>query len=246
MSLSHTEGERLFSRYACSPNELGYCGPEVADAFAEVASGHEVEFSLRPAASQFSGVWVYLVILGKLLGRDPLDAELVRGYWIGNELVDSVDLDAFWAELLAVISARAGSYWSHLNDSLRAEAAPTHAFHVLGVYPWTRLLSTGRPEPLEVLSSCCIRPGRVTAVSAAGVTVDAVDFAYTDGQLSLTEAQLVDAPAPFGDQLAIGDAVALHWGSVCDVLTEAEHDRLRAQLAGQLTLVNTRLAAERS
>lgn len=234
-------GLRQFSRYACSPNELGYCGPDVASAFEDVARGREVSIDLRHAATQFSGVWIYLTILGKLLDRDPLDPELVRGYWIGNDLVDSVDRNMFWNELISVIGARAGSYWKHLDDSLRNEAAPTHVFHVLGVYPWTRLLSTGRPEPVVVLSSCCILPGVVTAIGDGVADVDATTFTWQQGALVLGEESLPAVPISFGDDLEVGQSVALHWRGICDRLTPDEADRLKRDLERQLGFVNARV-----
>lgn len=235
-------GERQFSRYACSPNELGYCGPDVASGFEQTARGNHVDFDFRQAASEFSGVWIYLTILGKLLGRDPLDPELVRGYWIGNELIDSVDKTVFWNELISVIGARAGTYWKYLDESLASEAAPTHAFHVLGIYPWTRLLNTGRPEPVDVLTSCCIRPGQVVNISEGGVSVEALTFTYTDGQLR-TDVEIVESvPRLFGDHVVVGDWVALHWKSICDIVTKEEAERLKRDLVRQLQLVNSRVS----
>ena len=44
-------------------------------------------------------------------------------------------------------SARpAGHYWATSRPNCSDEAAPTHGFHVFGVYPWTRLLDQV-PEP---------------------------------------------------------------------------------------------------
>ena len=240
--MSPSTGEILFSRYACSPNELGYCGPEVANAFEHIASGKESSIHFRKAASEFSGVWVYLEILGELLGRDPLDPELVRGYWIGNDLVDSVDIDTFWDKLISIISARAGSYWKYLDDNLRAEAQPSHAFHVLGIYPWSRLLSSGRPEPVEVLTSCCIRPAIVTAITGDLIEVDELTFDYVDGILVPRTRRTSSLPVKFDLTPAVGEYVAIHWGHICDLLTREEFNRLSSSLTTQLELVSQRLA----
>jgi len=42
MPHEHTSGERLFARYAFSPNDLGFCGPAGAGALAGVARGEDV------------------------------------------------------------------------------------------------------------------------------------------------------------------------------------------------------------
>jgi hypothetical protein len=245
MPHEHTAGERLFARYAFSPNDLGFCGPAGAGALAGVARGEDVAFDVRRAASRFSGAWAYQVVIGDLLGRDPLDEEVVRGYWTGTVETAGLDRAEFWQRLLAVIGPQAGSYWKHLDDKLAAEAAPNHAFHVLGVYPWTRLLVTGRPEPVQVIDSCCIRPGRVIAVEADGrLEVSADELVFRDGVLSLQPTVYTGIESLFVPGLAENDAVALHWGAVCDVLDESEASVLGDQLAEQVEKVNRRLASD--
>ncbi|PND48760.1 DUF6390 family protein, partial [Rhodococcus sp. ENV425] len=100
-----------------------------------------------------------------------LDAEVVRAYWTGNALTDRIDPVEFGTRLLERLGTQAGHYWTHLTPELLAEAAPTHAFHVLGVYPWSRLLTTGMPQPVQVLDSCRIRWGTVVAVGPDTATV---------------------------------------------------------------------------
>lgn len=243
MTGAHPRGEQLFGRYAFSPNELGYCGPAGAQALAAVARGESVETDVRSVASRFSGAWAYQVVIGGMLGLDPLDEAVVRGYWTGSTATAALDRGEFWERLLAVIGPQAGSYWKYLDDRLAVEAAPNHAFHVLGVYPWTRLLTTGRPEPVEVIDSCCIRPGRVVGVGDdALVEVAAPSLVFTDGGLRLQERAPVKLESLFLPDLAVGDAVALHWGAVCDRLTDAEADLLADQLAEQVARVTARLA----
>jgi len=236
-------GEQIFGRYACSPNELGYCGPEVAHAFSDVASGKPSSVDIRQAASEFSGVWIYLEILASLLKRDPLDPEIVRGYWIGNGLVDSVDKAQFWERLIAVISTRAGTYWKYLDASLEREAHPSHAFHVLGIYPWTRLLNSGRQEPVDVVNSCCIRPGVVVSTSEKTAVIEQQEMIFSQGQLHLEKKTITNVPILFEINAQPGESVALHWGSVCDVLTDQEHVRLTNNLVKQISLVNQRLSS---
>ena len=240
MTLVHTPGERLFARYAYSPNELGYCGPAGAAGLAAVARGEEIEFDVPDVASHFSGAWVYQVIIGRLLGLDPLDETVVRGYWTGNTATAGIDRAAFWDRLIAVIGPRAGAYWKHLGPSLAPEAAPSHAFHVLGVYPWSRLLDMGRPEPIGVLGDCCVRPATVTAVGPSLTLATAA--LVGDGKGVRWEETAFDAPALFDRDLAVGDRVAVHWGSVCDRLTEGEFTVLSEGLADQTDRLNARLA----
>lgn len=238
--MSLTAGERLFARYAFSPNELGYCGPAGAAALAAAARGDEVAVDLRAIAAQFSGAWVYQVIIARMLGADPLDPAVVRGYWTGTAATESLDRDEFWSRLLAVIGPRAGAYWRHLDDALAVEASASHAFHVLGVYPWTRLLDTGMPEPLHVLNSCCIRPGLVVDRVGDALLVEADALVVSGGGLRWVAAEPETVTAPFDVDIAPGETVALHWGAACDRLTPDEAGLLRSRLQRQADLVGRR------
>ncbi|MDR0959545.1 MAG: DUF6390 family protein [Propionibacteriaceae bacterium] len=248
--LSATEtGERLFARFAYAPNALGHCGPAAAERLLAIARGEEKPGDLTPIASRFSGAWVYQVVLGQMLDLDPLSPEIVTGYWIGSEAVDRIDRADFLRRLLAVIDPRAGSYWSHLDDTLLPEATGTHAFHVLAVYPWSRLAPTGRPEPLAVLNGCLIRPGVVHKVEEKVNNTDHAELHVTVRTRSLTwsdgfrwdEEEMV-ATVPFGDHLAPGDYVGLHWGQVCVPLTLGEATALDERLDEQIALMSHRHA----
>ena len=184
--MSVPRGHRLFAQYAHAPNALGYCGPEGAAALRAVASGGGADVDVPALARGFSGAWPYQQVLAELAGiEDPLDERVVRAYWTGNELTDQVGNARFGTALLERIGPQAGHYWGHLTDDLVAEAAPTHAFHVFGVYPWSRLLGTGLPEPLHVLDSCRIGWAEVVDVEPEQLRVRMRHLTYEDGRLAL-------------------------------------------------------------
>lgn len=239
--MNPTAGDIVFARYALSPNDLGYCGPHT-DLLHEVAGADEqavtgTEPVLTEVARKFSGVWSYLHVLEKVTGLPAMSKELLRHYWTGSEL--EVDNEAFARELLDYIRPQAGSYWSHLNDSLLDEVRPSHAFHVLGVYPWSRLLHTGMPQPLHVLNSCRIRIGTVQSVSGSTAMV-ATDSLTYDGSLSVEDGReqvTIIQPTDVG----VGDLVALHWSQVVDRLSPSQASLLAEQNGTQIELTNRRL-----
>jgi Family of unknown function (DUF6390) len=241
-------GHRLFAQYAYAPNALGYCGPEGAAALCAVACGQGAGVPVVALARRFSGAWPYQQVLAELAGvTDPLDERIVRAYWTGNELTDRVDRVAFGAALVARIRSVAGGYWSHLGDELLREAAPTHAFHVLGVYPWSRLLGRGHPEALQVLDSCRIGWGRVDAVEPDELVIRARRLEYADGVLSLGADQEARVGyrvggAAFLDEIEAGDQVAVHWGFACDRLTAEQAESLERWTTWQLEAMAPRLA----
>ncbi|MEO5653507.1 MAG: DUF6390 family protein [Marmoricola sp.] len=241
-------GHRLFAQYAHAPNTLGYCGPAEAAALEAVACGAGDGVDVPGLARHFSGAWPYQQVLADLVQiPDPLDERVVRAYWTGNELTAAVDTTEFGEALLELIRPQAGHYWSHLTDDLLAEAAPTHAFHVLGVYPWSRLLCTGQPEPLQVLDSCRIAWAEVLVVEAESLVVRQRHLAYDAGILTLGEdtEERVGHRVPAGSLVGVvepGDQVAVHWGFACDRLTKEQVESLERWTAHQLEAMAPRLA----
>jgi Family of unknown function (DUF6390) len=250
--VTETPGPRLFARYAYAPNSLGYCGPADAAALFELAATGNTSADITNIAVRFSGAWPYLTVLAELAGiGDPLDERVVRAYWTGGPLLDTVGRAAFGTRLIERISAAgAGRYWAHLTAGLLPEAAPTHAFHVFGVYPWSRLLTTGQPEhPLLVLDSCRIRWGQVVAASGDHAVVRASSLTWDSRQLGLGQeheetVRLTEGGRGFVSQPRPGEWVAVHWGWVSDRLTETDLSYLRRCTDWQLTATNARLAAD--
>ena len=248
-------GLRLFARYAHAPNARGYCGPDVGGAYQRVACGSTDPTDAaraRGAARQFSGAWPYQCLIAEQTdGADPLSEQVGRAYWTGNDLTDLVDRARFGHALLTRFAAQAGHYWAHLDEALLPEVTPTHAFHVFGVYPWSRLLPTGLPEPLMVLDSCRIRSGRVldaddTAlrVSLDTLTLDGPRLRRTDPAPRTVAYRTPDGTFIDVDALAaLGpDAeVAVHWDFACDLLTGPEATALRRHTTYQVLLTNARL-----
>jgi hypothetical protein len=245
-----SSGERLFARYAYAPNHLGYCGPADAQALAELAATGLIPAGadIRSIASKFSGAWPYLVVLAELAGiDDPLDERVVRAYWTGGPLLASVDREAFGRKLLDRIGSQAGHYWAHLGEELLPEAAPTHGFHVFGVYPWTRLLKSPAPEAaLHVLDSCRIRWGQAVSVtrSGSGTTVIILASRLTwDGERLGLGPETEEAVGPgFVADPAPGDWLAVHWDHASDRLTSGEVADLKHWTSRQLSVTNERLA----
>lgn len=244
-------GHRLFAQYAHAPNALGYCGPGASAALRSVACGLGDGVDVPELASRFSGAWPYQRVLARMCGvDDPLDESVVRGYWTGNELTAAVDRAEFGAALLEEIKPQAGHYWSHLDDAVRREAAPTHSFHVFSVYPWSRLLATCQPEPLNVLDSCRIGWARVLDVGLDRLRVLSRHLEYDGTRLRLGPPQEdhIDyrrEGACFVDAISAGDTVAVHWGFACDRLTAEQETALESWTTWQLRVMEPRLRADR-
>ena len=236
-------GAELFARYAYAPNHLGYCGPPAGDV---LRTGTAAQ--VRAAARRFSGAWPYLQVLSAMSGiDDPLDPRVVASYWLGGGVGERLDPREFGARLLAVIGPQAGHYWAHLTADLLDEAAGNHAFHVFGVYPWTRLLGRGADrQPLHVLDSCRITWGTVLARHGDDVDVRYRPLRLAGGALRLAAPVVARIPVLVQGHdpapgLTADDAVALHWGRICGRLERGRLHELRSSTLRQLDRTNRRL-----
>ncbi len=237
-----TDGALMFAHYAYAPNRLGYCGPSDAS---RLVGGNRAD--IERAARQFTGAWPYLVVLSRMTGiPDPLDHRIVESYWLGGGVGAELDPHAFTAALLGVIGPQAGHYWAHLSADLAEEAAPNHGFHVLGVYPWTRLLGKGMDEhPLAVLDNCRITWGTVLSSDGVTAVVECRKLAWNGSALSLPAESTVRVDvgeeAPTDTPVKTGDLVAMHWGRVCARLTSEQFSALETSTQQQLQATNRRL-----
>lgn len=219
-------GAVQFARYAYPPNELGYCGPEGAEAM--LVPGAEADIERR--ARQFAGAWVYLEFLAEVLGtNDPLASEVVETYWIGTDLLDQVEP----AELVERLTTRFGDQVGGTWRTSATRALAHHSFQVFEVYPWAAMLLAGLPAgpAVTVLDRCRVRTGVVREVDGEWATVTSSVLGWDGGRLtpkppelervrwSIDGKSLLTAPA-------IGDRVSLHWDWVCEALTSDQAARL--------------------
>lgn len=232
-------GHALFARYAFPPNELGYCGP----ADSEVLLRGDNPAEVARYAREFDGSWPYLRAIAEAADiADPLDAAVVRSYWIGGPMLARPDPAALLERLRR---AFAGQVTGLLGDVDRpADALAHHCFHVFAVYPWVRFLDRDPDTALNVLQSCRIRWGTVESVSNEHVVMLARPLSFDGGVLTLgrpttervrwrrDQMSLIDQPLP-------GDTVAAHWGWICDELTDIDTSALSAVTETTLEVVNS-------
>jgi hypothetical protein len=106
------------------------------------------------------------------------------------------------------------------------------------------------PGPaLQVLDSCRIRWGRVTAVDGGQALVRGRRLAWDGQTLRLGEetedsVRLTEAGRAFVTDVSPGDWLAIHWDLACDRLAADELGQLRRWTDWQLAATNARLARE--
>jgi hypothetical protein len=252
-------GPVRFARYAFGPNRIGLCGPDDWEALLHAAcapppdgprraggpSAVAADQELRQLAFGFDGALPYLQLIAAANGiADPLDQRVVDAYWIGNRLVDNVDA-RFLAESLDTRfrSRVAPAEWRWLATKPAAGATPTHAFHVLDVYPRVGLMRGGElGDTVALMDACRIRWGRVERVEAGAALVAVSPLTVQAGRLALGPERIESVQLWPGDEDALGlhagSLVSLHWGWLCEVLTPPRAAALAARTRAQVALAN--------
>ncbi len=240
------KGPQLFLRYAFRPNLLGYCGGEDNAALLDYGLEGRVDEGLVELERQFDGAYPYLQLIARANGiADPLDARVVEAYWVGNRLLDRVDLGALHQSVEERFKSRTKpKEWRWLAEKLPAGARPHHSFHVLEIYPRIGLMRSGVvAHLLETMEQCRIRWGRVVAIAGAELIVEVRPLELHGGKLQLGEPQRqttsrwIDGRG-FVDSVRLGDWVSIHWGWACDTLTAGQQANLERYTRWHLRLFN--------
>lgn len=237
-------GPLMFIRYGFMPNRLQYCGGPENETLLGYAMEGVVDPGLPPLLRKFTGALPYLQLIARCNGiTDPFDARVVEAYWLGNELLEGVEV----RQLYDALRARFGKQLSPRMLELVAGKAPAgahphHSFHVFDVH--SRAGELG--QSLATMDSCRVSWGQVLRVSGAELEVERQPLVLSEGRLALgtartqTALRQVDGKG-FVDAAAPGDWVALHWGWVCEVLDERRRAALARWTRHHLALANQTL-----
>lgn len=237
-------GTSRFVRYAFMPNRLQYCGGDDNRTILEYAVADVREPPLDRMLRKFSGALPYLQLIARRNGiADPFDERVVEAYWIGNDLLERVEARELYDHLR---ERYRGELSPRVMDRVAAKAPagarPHHSFHVLDVHS-----RVGEMEStLRTLDECRVSWGNVVGVEGAELLVERPALVLREGKLVL------DAPRRervmrqldgrgFADRAQPGDWVSLHWGWVCEVLSERERRNLERYSRYHLALANQTL-----
>jgi hypothetical protein len=237
-------GSLRFIRYAFMPNKLRYCGGDDNRTLFEYGIENTTDGGLLPLLKRFTGALPYLQLIARANAiADPFDVRVVEAYWIGNQLLDTVEVRQLYDNLLE-------RFGKHLQGRTRelvlgkapAGARPHHSFHVLDVHSRVGELE----HSLQTLDSCRVSWGRVVAVQGAELLVDRQPLGLQDGKLVLGGSQPMRAVRQvdgrgFVDNASVDDWVSLHWGWVCEVLTPEQQVNIVRYTRHHLALANQTL-----
>jgi hypothetical protein len=235
------EGTLRFIRYAFMPNRLRYCGGDDNRTLFEYGTEGVSDGGLQPLLRQFSGALPYLQLIARANAvADPFDARVVEAYWIGNELLEGVEVRQLYDALLERFGKQlTGRSRDLVLGKAPAGAHPHHSFHVLDVHSRVGELS----NTMRTLDECRVSLGRVVSADNAELVVERQPVSMRAGKLVLdvarTERALrqVDGRG-FAEDAAPGDWVSIHWGWVCEVLDDRQRRNLERYTRYHLAIAN--------
>jgi hypothetical protein len=239
------DGVALCARFSIATNRLQYCGPSDAapDLYRAITSD-EGHAEARDHLSRFEALMPYLEAIGRKHGLDPFDYRVVEAYWVGNSLLDAMDVTDFRALLDALV--RRGlprSFAQRLREHLPEHPLFHHAFHVsfVGVGNVTGHVET----TLANIEAC--RPAWGTVIERNGITLKVERSSWTvrDGRLVDGPPVTVDVafdPRVLPDPPA-GATVVLHWGWPAIETDRAQQAALEEYSRRSIDSANEALAA---
>ena len=126
------------ARYAFSPNKLHLCGPDAnREVFSYIKEGAS-DPGLEKILSAFHTMYPYLRHIAEANKiRDPFDDRVVEAYWIGNNLLETIDKKVFYRHIIdeQKIKKRVNSTeFNKITDKIRSGAVPHHSFHVFTIW----------------------------------------------------------------------------------------------------------------
>lgn len=160
-------GSLLFAKYAFSPNKLKYCGPDDNRAIFDYCVAQQSDRGLVQLLEKFEGAYPYLEFIAKENKiKDPFDYRVVEAYWLGNELLDNINMDHFYSSLKDRFKKRNSKATKWLFTKPILGAKPNHAFHVFDVYVKLGSMRGEVPKNvIQVINSCMISWGRIVKFS---------------------------------------------------------------------------------
>jgi hypothetical protein len=235
------DGMVRFIRYGFMPNRLRYCGGDENRLLFDHAVEQVVDGGLKSHLQKFTGALPYLKLIARANGiPDPFDPRVVDAYWIGNDLLDVVEVRQLYDSLLERFGKQLqGRTKDLVLGKAPAGARPHHSFHVLDVH--SRVGELG--QSLATMDHCRVSWGTVVDVVGVELLVDRVPLLLEQGKLVLGPPvrervmRQLDGRGFVGGARA-GDVVSIHWGWACEVLTGSQHQRLERYTRHHLAIAN--------
>lgn len=243
-----TDGLLRCSRYAFGPNRLHYCGPDANRELFSYIDNDATDPGLEHILKAFKTMYPYLRLIADANNiRDAFDDRVVEAYWIGNRLLDTVQVKKFFNHLRDEQRLDQRMGWEAVNvigETIVRGAVPHHSFHVLEV--WRRTGHLDQEHTLESMDSCRISWGTVQEVDGPTIRVMTEPLTLQAGKLALGAPTLKKIVRSLGadfdiESLQPGHIVTIHWGVPCEVISKLQAAELKRRTLSHILFANETL-----
>ncbi len=248
-------GALLCARYAFAPNFYHYCGPETNGELGDKVSESVVDAGVVENLAKFETLSPYLLAIAHAHGlKDPFDKRVVEAYWVGNELLESIDekhTALTFIDYQHLPKRLSPKEMKWLMPKIDKRARLHHSFHVFNVF--TRTGHATVPHTVETMDECRISWGEIInskfeilnskQIKNTKVKMKSQKLIYKNGKLELvpSEREVTIASESLGRRLKTGVMLSSHWGFGCDVLSDIQVKYLHHYTNYHLRLANETL-----
>lgn len=232
------------ARYAFMPNKLQYCGGDNNKELFEYSASKIIDPGLTHLLQEFQTLYPYLKLIAETNKiKDIFDYRVVEAYWIGNELLDNVDMNKLYWHFIDGLNLKKKltlSEFEKIVGKIPKGALPHHSFHVLNVYFRTGHLAV--EHTLESMDHCRIGWGKIMKVNEHDVEIETQKLTYSTC-LSLSETINKKVlykflNRGFIDNPQVGQIVSYHWNWACEIITDNQQKNLEKYTRLCIALAN--------
>jgi len=216
---------QLLSRFAFSPNQLGYCGLDSASQnFTKCVISGNCDH-VTEEIPHFKGLNPYLKTIAQLTNLDIFDYQVIEAYWLGNELLSQFKPSDY--DILIKNFQEQGLpevFIEDVSSNKPNTFIPLHLFNILhiGVGKITGSVAT----TIDSINNCMIRWGEITKIENNNLTVDLNQIKISQQYDLETVTQSFDFLPEWLPDLKTGDTIAVHWKWPTKILTTQETKNL--------------------
>jgi len=239
------DGVLRCSRYAFGPNRLHFCGPNANREIWDYLNDGFTDFGLQKLLKGFDTLYPYLDRIARSNHiNDPFDARVVDAYWIGNDLLRTVDkntLHQYFIDDLHLKDKLSLKTFRLLEERIGYGILPNHNYHVMNVPK--KMGHQEMESTPEFMDSCRISWALVKAVSGPKITVEYEPLIRIGDTLTLSApkekviVRRLEADYDI-EMLKPGEYISLHWDIPCEVLSPQDVERLRAYTLKSIRIAN--------
>lgn len=215
-------GLKLAALYGLKPHQLGFCGPQDRNrgVLLKYLKGEQfTEKEVREILEGFEAAYPYYKLIARSNNvKDPFDEQVIRAYWVGNELLDNVKISDLREMIVNEFSGPKllpRELAIKKSQLIPENSKPHHSFHVLVIGA-----VTGNPMPVDLCRPCW---GKVIELRNGKFKVEYQPLVGKEKlELGKPVKKIVDWDKDLLQKVKIGDWVSFHWNQAVEVLTEED------------------------